>query len=274
MFERRFKPGQFLGNHLARAQSIAIAFHYFRGCVEDRLIRALIRYRSSFLPEQRATATDDFPKRSSLTRETGVVEDNIAAADVTAEALSSIETCIRSLASRTRSTSVSTIFLESTLNEYWTLLNREPSGNSRRMRTQSAAETAPAGSGCIPGMGVFGSSVERPRATSKSVANAGLAGTLARAEDNSFCSSAEGAQTLRTLTLTLGSWAEARATISKAGAINILRRNTAKLYQGRQIESDAAFRGQLLGLSNVKQTSTDPPASLKNHARYGTNQPL
>ena len=115
---------------------------------------------------QRASTTDDFPKRSSFTRETGVLEDNIAVAEATAEALSSIETCIISLGSRTRSTSVSTIFVESTLNEYWTLLNREASGNSRRIRTQSAAETAPGGKGCMPGIGVLWSSVECPRATS------------------------------------------------------------------------------------------------------------
>src|SRR5450755_1185487 len=76
------------------------------------------------VPEQRASTTDDFPKRSSLTRETGVLVESIALAEATADALSSIEICIRSLGSRTRSTSVSTIFFESTLNEYWTLLNR------------------------------------------------------------------------------------------------------------------------------------------------------
>ena len=51
-------------------------------------------------------------------RETGVSADNIALAEVTAEALSSIEICIRSLGSRTRSTSVSTMLFASTLNEY------------------------------------------------------------------------------------------------------------------------------------------------------------
>ena len=162
----------------------------------------------------RASTTDAFPKRSSLTRETGVVEDNIAAAEATAEALSSIETCIMSFGSRTRSTSVSTIFCASTLNEYWTLLKRVASGNSRRTRTQSAAETAPGGNGCMPGMGVVGSRVECPRATSKSLLNAGLPGTLASAEDSSFCSSAEGAQTLRTFTFTGGCWAEASAAMA------------------------------------------------------------
>src|ERR1700694_2467433 len=117
-------------------------------------------------PEHRASATDGFPKRSSLTRETGVLVDNIAVAEATAEALSSIEICIRSFGSRTRSTSVSTIFFASTLKEYWTLLNRVASGNSRRTRTQSAAETAPGGKACMPGIGALESSVECPRDTS------------------------------------------------------------------------------------------------------------
>jgi hypothetical protein len=46
--------------------------------------------------------------------------------------------------------------------------------------------------------------------------NAGLPGTLASADDNSFCSSAEGAHTLMTFTFTGGCWAEAGTTIAKA----------------------------------------------------------
>ena len=56
------------------------------------------------------------------------------------EALSSIEICIRSFGSRTRSTSVSTMFFESTLNEYCALLKGAEAGNSRRTRTQLAVE--------------------------------------------------------------------------------------------------------------------------------------
>src|SRR5713226_9192554 len=42
------QTSQFLGYHLARAQSVAIALHNRRGGVEDRLVRALIRRRISF----------------------------------------------------------------------------------------------------------------------------------------------------------------------------------------------------------------------------------
>src|ERR1700722_7376953 len=120
-------------------------------------------------------------------RDTGVLADNMTAADVTVEALSSIEISIKSFGSRTRNTRVSTISLASVLKEYWTVLNSVASGNSRRTRTQSADETAPAGNCSIPGMGALWSRVEWPRATSKSLLNAGLPGTFARAEDNSFC---------------------------------------------------------------------------------------
>jgi len=190
---------------------------------------------------QRARTTEDFPKRSSLMRETGVLDDNIAVADVTDDALSSIAISIRSFGSRTRKTSVSTMSFESTLNEYWTLLKGVLSGNSRRTRTQSADETAAAGNCSIPGMGVFGSRVECPRATSKSLLNAGFGGTLASAADNSFCSSADGAQTLSTRTLTggcgeLAAGGCAAAVESKIIAATQCRffcGNTAKLYQAQ-----------------------------------------
>src|SRR5690242_6379639 len=84
---------------------------------------------------QRASTTDDFPKRSSFTRETGVLVLNIVAGEVTAAALSSIETWIRSFTSRRRRTRVSTRFLESWLKEYWTVENNAFGGNSRRTRT-------------------------------------------------------------------------------------------------------------------------------------------
>src|SRR6266550_3721830 len=106
-------------------------------------------------PEQRANTIDGFPKRSSLIRETGVLDVSIAVGEATAEALSSIEICIRSFGSRTRHTRVSTMFFESTLNEYWTLVKGAESGNSRRTRTQSALDVAPAGSGCMPGIAVL-----------------------------------------------------------------------------------------------------------------------
>ena len=66
---------------------------------------------------------------------------SIAAGVVTAEALSSMDTCIRSLGSRTRNTSVSTIFFGSVLNEYCTVENSACTENSRRMRTQLAVSS-------------------------------------------------------------------------------------------------------------------------------------
>src|SRR5678815_1710210 len=86
-------------------------------------------------PWHLARTTDDFPKRSSFTRETGVLVESMAAAVVTAEALSSMETCIRSLGSRRRRTRVSTRFLASWLNEYWTVEKTDLAANSRRTRT-------------------------------------------------------------------------------------------------------------------------------------------
>ena len=84
------------------------------------------------MPGQRASTTDDFPKRSSLIRPAGVLVLSMVAGVVTDEALSSIATCIKSLGSRTCSTSVSTIFLPSLLNEYWTVENTDCTANSRR----------------------------------------------------------------------------------------------------------------------------------------------
>jgi hypothetical protein len=74
----------------------------------------------------------------------------------------------------------------------------------------------------MPGIGVLESSVEWPRATSKSAANPGFDGILASADDSSFCSSAEGLQTFRTFTFTggcwfgAGGWAKANAAVPKA----------------------------------------------------------
>src|SRR4030081_423394 len=42
------ETSQFLRYHLARTQNVAIALHNRRGGVEDRLVRALIRRRTSF----------------------------------------------------------------------------------------------------------------------------------------------------------------------------------------------------------------------------------
>src|SRR5947207_10186930 len=176
-------------------------------------------------------------------RDTGVLDVSIAAGEATVEALSSIEICIRSFGSRTRNTRVSTMFLESTLNEYWALVKGADSGNSRRTRTQSALDVVPAGIGCIPGIGVLGSSVEWPRATSKSLANVSLAGTFASAEDNSFCSSVDGVHTFRTFTFTGGCWA--KINVEKVNVVmRICRGNTAKLYQEAQAVRASCSRGK------------------------------
>jgi len=84
--------------------------HDRRSGVKNGFVRALVLHRSSISPEQRASATEGLPNRSNRTRETGVVEASMAAAEATADAVSSIETWIRSFCSRTRSTSVSVIF--------------------------------------------------------------------------------------------------------------------------------------------------------------------
>src|ERR671924_1996196 len=74
------------------------------------------------------------------------------------------------------------------------------------MRTHLAEseseETWPAWPACKkPG---FSSSVDRPRAISKSWLKSGCLGTRARAEAISCCSSEDGEQTFSTLTLTCG----------------------------------------------------------------------
>ncbi len=78
--------------------------------------------------------------------------------------------------------------------------------NSWRIRTQAAVSEPGAGDALPPvcRMFVFSSSVERPRSTSKSGLNEGCFGMRERADAICCCSSAEGAQTFRTLTLTCG----------------------------------------------------------------------
>src|ERR1700675_3259941 len=83
-------------------------------------------------PVQRASTTEDFPKRSGLIRLAGLDAASMVAAVVTAEALSSIESCTRSLGSRTCRTRVSIMFLPSLLKEYWTVENNACMENSRR----------------------------------------------------------------------------------------------------------------------------------------------
>src|ERR1700722_4399180 len=136
----------------------------------------------------------------------GVLVPSMVAGEVTAEALSSIETCIRSLGSRTRNTSVSTIFLGSVLKEYCTVENIACTENSRRMRTQLA--TPGSEDICEPDPGCRNpgptSRLDLPRSISKSAPNSGSLGTAASAEAISRCSSAEGVHTFRTFTLTWG----------------------------------------------------------------------
>src|SRR5437879_9451592 len=126
--------------------------------------------------------------------------------EVTAEALSSIETCIRSFGSRTRKTNVSTIFLGSLLNEYCTVENRACTENSRRIRTQFA--TPGSEDICEPEPGCRNpgptSRLDLPRSISKSAPNKGCFGIRARAEAISFCSSGEGEHTFSMFTLTCG----------------------------------------------------------------------
>src|SRR5882724_13190852 len=136
----------------------------------------------------------------------GVLVESIAAGEVTVEALSSMETCIRSLGSRTRNTSVSTMFLGSLLNEYCTVENSACTENSRRIRTQ--LETPGSEDICEPDPGCRNpgptSRLVRPRSISKSAPNSGCLGTRARAEAISFCSSGDGEHTFSMFTLTCG----------------------------------------------------------------------
>src|SRR5579883_826247 len=158
------------------------------------------------LPEQRASTTDDLPKRSSLMRVAGVAAASMAAALVTAEALSSIEIRLRSLGSRRCRTRVSTMFLPAWMKEYCTVENDDGDENSRRIRTQLETTGSPESCALCPACRNPGVSerLERPRATSTSSLNAGCLGTRARAEEISFCSSAEGEQTFRTFNFTGG----------------------------------------------------------------------
>src|SRR6185503_5263943 len=156
--------------------------------------------------EQRANTIEDLPNLSSLILDTGVDELSIAAAVVTADALSSNESCRRSFGSLTRKTRVSTICLASRLNEYCTVVNGEAPPKSRRMRTKSAIALSPPGAIVPATMRGFelGSSTDRPRSISKSALNEGRFGMDAIAAAICCCSSGEGVHTFSTFTLTGG----------------------------------------------------------------------
>jgi hypothetical protein len=143
-------------------------------------------------------------------RPAGVAAVSMVAAVVTEDALDSMETSSRSLASRRRKTSVSTICSLSRLNEYCTVENVSWLGKSRRMRTNSANAycnelAGAAGPLAMPVIGfAFGSSKDRPRSTSKSGLNEGRFGIRASADEISCCSAGDGEHTFRTLTFTCG----------------------------------------------------------------------
>src|SRR5579863_3125770 len=155
---------------------------------------------------QRANTTDDFPKRSSLIRLAGVRASSITAAEVTEEALSSIETCNTSFGSRARKTSVSTICSLSRLKEYCTVEKKDWPAKSRLTRTKSALAVSEVVGALFPAIRGFApaSRTERPRSTSKSRENEGLTEIRDRAEAISCFSSGEGAHTFSMLTLTCG----------------------------------------------------------------------
>src|SRR5579883_1642483 len=194
------------------------------------------------LPEQRASTTDDLPKRSSLMRVAGVAAASMAAALVTAEALSSIEIRLRSLGSRRCRTRVSTMFLPAWMKEYCTV-DDDGDENSRRIRTQLETTGSPESCALCPACRNPGVSerLERPRATSKSSLNAGCLGTRARAEEISFCSSAEGEQTFRTFNFTGGCCAKTGGTAS-ASSREIENRGSTQA-----ILSEPGTRGEIGG---------------------------
>src|SRR5579883_1299456 len=180
------------------------------------------------LPEQRASTTDDLPKRSSLMRVAGVAAASMAAALVTAEALSSIEIRLRSLGSRRCRTRVSTMFLPAWMKEYCTVENDDGDENSRRIRTQLETTGSPESCALCPACRNPGVSerLERPRA---------------RAEEISFCSSAEGEQTFRTFNFTGGCCAKTGGTAS-ASSREIENRGSTQA-----ILSEPGTRGEIGG---------------------------
>src|SRR5579863_6761453 len=131
----------------------------------------------------------------------GVSVPIIAAGVVTDDALSSMDTCSKSLGSRTRKTRVSIIFLGSLLNEYCTVENVACTENSRRRRTQSAVPESEANCALSPACRNVGLSprLERPRSTSKSGPKSACLGTRLNAETISCWLSAEGEHTLSIL---------------------------------------------------------------------------
>src|SRR5262249_27734315 len=146
-------------------------------------------------------------------------------------------TCIKSFGSRTRKTSVSTIWCSSRLNEYCTL-EYAPPARSCLMRTKSAVALESVGSALLAAMAsgfALASSKDLPRSTSKSGLNDGFMGTPDSAEAICFCSSADGVQTFKTLTLTCGCGCEAsvcaRQTCAATTMVESTRifGNTAKL---------------------------------------------
>ena len=130
----------------------------------------------------------------------GVLLDSMVAGVVTADALSSIETCIRSLGSRTRKTSVSTIFLGS-------LAERILHRRKQRLHGKLPPDTHPVGVARIgrhlrarARLQETRPDVEArvlPRSISKSAPNNGCLGTRASADAISCCSAAEGEHTFK-----------------------------------------------------------------------------
>src|SRR5579862_937545 len=109
----------------------------------------------------------------------------------------------------------------SLLNEYWTVENVACTPRSRRTRTQLALEGSSESCALCPACTkpALPLRLERPRATSKSSLNTGCLGTRDKAEEISFCSSADGVHTFRTFTLTCGCcWADSRAVAATMAA--------------------------------------------------------
>ena len=201
---------------------------------------------------------DDLPNRSSRTRLAGVPAPSITAAEVTDEALSSIETCIKSFGSRTRNTRVSTICWPSRLNEYCTVEKKDCPAKSCRIRTKSALAASAATGALAPAAAKgfsLGSSTDRPRSTSKSIPKAGFAGIRDSAVAISCRSSADGAQTFSTFTLTCGFAAAPASCAAHHDAADMTAPtmrifwNTAKLYQQpRTYNADMANLTLVYGL--------------------------
>jgi len=257
----RVCPRQFAGHCLPCAQQAAIIPHHCSRTLEKRLVRALVWRRSSLRPHTTRQYYRRLAKPLQPDPAGGSAGRQHRCGLVTAEALSSIVSSISSFGSRTLNTSVSTMLLGSTLNEYCTVLNSACTENSRRILTQVATEESADICALSPACRNPGLSdnVVRPRSTSKSGLNSGCFGTLDRAAAISFCSSGEGVHTFSMLTLTWGDGgccAPVGIARAKANMWTKLFGDTAAFYQATEFEDEPLRLWSLLIAGKINSWRT------------------